>query len=521
MPLVLQGGGRDRVHLADDIGLGEAVGQDPLPVADGLRVVQAGEQHLRGHPVQELVTGGHRLQQRGQLQVLDQVLVAGGQVGPEVEVPVLEEQVGLHEATLSSQPLVGQAVFLGQGQRVGQAVGWLPDHLVGAFGRVVRDDRAHHADHLLAERGQLVHEGDVDAQGVEPHDLRQQLRAQEAGIVQGGGGEDLVQHHDAAAGGRAQDLADPHQVVFQLPAQRGQVLLPLEMGEQPVGQEQPGGAARHRAADAGQVVELAEGPGEGGLASLVGAGHHEDALASFQMEVVGDHGPAPRDELAGQGQVEGAGGADLLRAGGDLGIAEGQAGVAKRPDVAEVGEVELEFLVGAQDALVGERGVPAAVLVQGGELLREQPGDPFEDLGGDVVDPRPRPVTDPVVLDRALLEALERLQHLGAVVGFTLVAAHLDPVAPDAGAVADLPEGLLLAPGIGRQGGEPGRGHVRSQVVPEGQQGAGADRRRGEVPGQGPHRVAVDGRRVQQPALPLVAVLHLRRAGAGGRAPRR
>ena len=30
------------------------------------------------------------------------------------------------------------------------------------------------------------------------------------------------------------------------------------------------------------------------------------------------------------------------------------------------------------------------------------------------------------------------------------------------------------------------------------------------MPGQGPDRAAVDGGRVQQPALPLVAVLHLR-----------
>ena len=72
-------------------------------------------------------------------------------------------------------------------------------------------------------------------------------------------------------------------------------------------------------------------------------------------------------------------------------------------------------------------------------------------------------------IKRDLLEALERPQHLSAVVGFTGVAAHLDPVAPDASGVADLPEGLLPAPGISRQGGESGRGHVRSQVVPEGQ----------------------------------------------------
>ena len=42
MPLVLQGADRDGVHLADDLGVGEAVGQDLLAVADGLRVMQAG-----------------------------------------------------------------------------------------------------------------------------------------------------------------------------------------------------------------------------------------------------------------------------------------------------------------------------------------------------------------------------------------------------------------------------------------------------------------------------------------------
>jgi len=104
--------------------------------------------------------------------------------------------------------------------------------------------------------------------------------------------------------------------------------------------------------------------------------------------------------------------------------------------VAEIGQIGLGFPVGAQNALVGEPGVPATVLIQGGELVRKQQGHPFEDLGGNVVDPRPDPVTDPVVLHRALLEARERPQHPGAVVGFTGVAAHLDPVAPDTGAVA-------------------------------------------------------------------------------------
>ena len=104
LPLVLQGPGRDGVHFPDDLGLGEAVGQDPLTVADGFRIVQAGEQHLSGHLEEELVTGGHRPQQRGQLQILDQVLVAGRQVGPVVEVPVLVEEVDLHSPSRSRSP---------------------------------------------------------------------------------------------------------------------------------------------------------------------------------------------------------------------------------------------------------------------------------------------------------------------------------------------------------------------------------------------------------------------------------
>ena len=256
------------------------------------------------------------------------------------------------------------------------------------------------------------------------------------------------------------------------------------------------------------MVELAEGPGEGGLPALVGTGHDDDALGAVQVEVVGDYRRAPRDELVRQGQVEGADDADVLGAGGDLGIAETQPGGANRPDVIQEGEVELELLASALDSLVGEPGVLAAVLVQGGELFREQPGHQLDDLGGDVVHPWLRPVADQVVLGRALLEPVEGAQHRGAVVGFAGVAAHLDPAAVDAGAVADLREGVLAVPGIGGQGGKPGRGDIGGEVVPEGQEGAGADRRRGQMRGQRGHRGAVDGRRVQQPALPLVAVPH-------------
>ena len=167
------------------------------------------------------------------------------------------------------------------------------------------------------------------------------------------------------------------------------------MGEEAVEEEQPGGAARDRAADAGQVVELAEGPGKGGLASLVGAGHDEDALATLQAELVGDYRLALRDELLARARSKVPAARTSFERGGDLGIAEAQPSDAKRPDVVEVCEIELELLVGAPDALVEEPGVPAAVLVQGGELLREEPGHQLEDLSGDVVHPRPRPVAGP------------------------------------------------------------------------------------------------------------------------------
>jgi hypothetical protein len=101
VPLVLQGPDGDRVHLPDDLGLGQAVGQHPLAIADRFRIVQAGQQYLRGDLGEIFVARGHRPQQRGQFQILDQVLMAGRQAGPGVEVPVLVQEVDLHRPSRS------------------------------------------------------------------------------------------------------------------------------------------------------------------------------------------------------------------------------------------------------------------------------------------------------------------------------------------------------------------------------------------------------------------------------------
>ena len=100
VPLVLEGADRDVVHLPDDLGLGETVGQHPLAITDCLGVAEAGEQDLLGHLGEELVAARHRLEQRGQLEVLDQLLVAGRQAGREVEVLILIQEMDLHGAIL-------------------------------------------------------------------------------------------------------------------------------------------------------------------------------------------------------------------------------------------------------------------------------------------------------------------------------------------------------------------------------------------------------------------------------------
>ena len=79
---VLQRADSDAVHLADDVRLGDAVGQDLLAVADGAEVSEAGQQHAPGDVEQERVPGCHCGQHRVQLEVPDQVIAAAAQARP-------------------------------------------------------------------------------------------------------------------------------------------------------------------------------------------------------------------------------------------------------------------------------------------------------------------------------------------------------------------------------------------------------------------------------------------------------
>jgi len=66
------------------------------------------------------------------------------------------------------------------------------------------------------------------------------------------------------------------------------LLFPLEVSKDSVGEIEVGFPAGYRAAEAAEVVNLPEDPGEGGLASLVGAGYQQDAFWVDQVIIVRD-----------------------------------------------------------------------------------------------------------------------------------------------------------------------------------------------------------------------------------------
>src|SRR6266700_3793048 len=203
-----------------------------------------------------------------------------------------------------AERLVGQAVLFGDGGGVGEPVRGSSGDLVCTHGRILQDDGAYQADGGGPQRRQLVNERDAYAQQAQLDDPLQYPRAENHGILQRGGREDLIHDDDAASRGSVQDLVNPGQVVLQLSPEILQVLACLKVREHPVEQEQLRLAARYWAADAGQVVQLAERPGKGRLAALVGTRDHKDPLRVLEVEIVAHHWPLLRDQLAGQGQVK-------------------------------------------------------------------------------------------------------------------------------------------------------------------------------------------------------------------------
>ncbi len=87
----------DVVHLPYDGGVLQGIAQDLLAVGDRPRVVEARQDGRSGDVEEELVAERHGREQRVELQVLRQIVCAGGELVLEVEVPVAVHEEGLHE----------------------------------------------------------------------------------------------------------------------------------------------------------------------------------------------------------------------------------------------------------------------------------------------------------------------------------------------------------------------------------------------------------------------------------------
>src|ERR1022692_1530772 len=240
---------------------------------------------------------------------------------------------------------------------------------------------------------------------------------------------------------------DSREVVLHLAAEILEVLALLEMGEHLVEQEQLRLAARYRAADAGQVVHLADSPGESCLTALIRAGYDEDAFRVVQAEVIADYRPVLRKQNVGQRNIECRAAENVLRLAGDPRIAETKPGSSEPRDEVQVGDVELHFPVADGNHAVKITVMTLVVVIEGRENVGVQLCYKIKDARFDVVHVRkgmkrgpviPRlPLLEPrecgghvceVIPRLPLLEPRECGGHVCAVVSFRVILADLDPV---------------------------------------------------------------------------------------------
>jgi hypothetical protein len=129
-------------------------------------------------------------------------------------------------------------------------------------------------------------------------------------------------------------------------------------------------------------VELPEHTGEGRLAALVWAGDDEDPLGTSKFEVVGYGLLAFLRELESERQVERLVRLDIAGT-TDFGIAEGESRRTQWRYEVQIGEVEPHLAIEPGYRRVDEPGVAFAELLQRGEDVGVQAGDPLDDLGID------------------------------------------------------------------------------------------------------------------------------------------
>ena len=98
LPRRLEGVSGDGVHLANHVGLCQAVGEHPLAIDDWFGLTRAGEQHPAGDVAQNLVARRHCGEQRGQFEVLGELGFVGRERSVEIDVALGMQEKDLHRA---------------------------------------------------------------------------------------------------------------------------------------------------------------------------------------------------------------------------------------------------------------------------------------------------------------------------------------------------------------------------------------------------------------------------------------
>ena len=197
-------------------------------------------------------------------------------------------------------------------------------------------------------------------------------------------------------------------------------------------------------------MQLAEGSGEGRLASLVGSRHDQYPLGPFEPEIVRHGRRSLLGELAREDDVETAAALQFLGDAGDLGIAECRAGPPDRRNIIQVGDIELYLAVEGDDARVGVGRVPGAEPAQLLELAGVEPCHDVEDVGLDIVQIARIGELREIFLVGALREPLEYPLDLDAVLGLAFVFLHANRIVPEEEAIPHRGEGFPQGAGLPR-----------------------------------------------------------------------
>ena len=99
--------------------------------------------------------------------------------------------------------------------------------------------------------------------------------------MHGRGRENFVHDDDGMRCCPLQDRVDAPQIVLELATQIFDFLFAFKMGEELVEEKEPRLSARHRAAEAAEVMQLSEAAREGRLAALIRAADDDDPLPAL------------------------------------------------------------------------------------------------------------------------------------------------------------------------------------------------------------------------------------------------